>query len=45
MIAGKKAVEGIEKRCKIVGDTEQNYLAIDFTNFLVFLVFRPFYER
>ena len=28
----KKAVEGIEKRCKNLGDTEQSYLAIDFTN-------------
>jgi len=28
----KKAVEGIEKRCKNLGDIEQSYLAIDFTN-------------
>ena len=28
----KKAVEGIEKRCKNIGDIEQSYLAIDFTN-------------
>ena len=28
----KKAVEGIEKRCKNLGHTEQSYLAIDFTN-------------
>ena len=28
----KKAVEGIEKRCKSLGDIEQSYLAIDFTN-------------
>ena len=28
----KKAVEGIEKRCRSLGDIEQSYLAIDFTN-------------
>lgn len=28
----KKAVEGVEKRCKTLGDVEQSYLAIDFTN-------------
>lgn len=28
----RKAVEGIEKRCKSLGDIEQSYLAIDFTN-------------
>lgn len=28
----KKAVEGTEKRCKNLGDVEQSYLAIDFTN-------------
>ncbi|KAJ7376833.1 hypothetical protein OS493_031981 [Desmophyllum pertusum] len=28
----KTAVEGIEKRCKSLGDIEQSYLAIDFTN-------------
>ena len=28
----KKAVGGIEKRCKTLGDVEQSYLAIDFTN-------------
>ena len=28
----RKAVEGIEKRCKSLGDIEQSYLAIGFTN-------------
>lgn len=28
----RKAVQGIEKRCKSLGDIEQSYLAIDFTN-------------
>ena len=28
----KKAVQGIETRCKNLGDVEQSYLAIDFTN-------------
>ena len=28
----RKAVEGIEKNCKNLGDIEQSYLAIDFTN-------------
>lgn len=28
----QKAVEGIEKRCKNLGDVEQSYLAIEFTN-------------
>ncbi|PFX18809.1 uncharacterized protein LOC111339004 [Stylophora pistillata] len=28
----KKAVAGIGKRCKTLGDVEQSYLAIDFTN-------------
>ena len=28
----KKAVEGIEKRCRNLGDVEQSYLAVDFTN-------------
>ena len=28
----KKAIEGLEKRCRSLGDIEQSYLAIDFTN-------------
>ena len=28
----RKAVQGIEKRCKSLGDIEQSYLAIEFTN-------------